>query len=254
MLPWWPGDYLSATRAFTLAERGAYTDLLFYSWINGPLPHETERLARILGVRQEEFAAVWPTIKSKFEVVPIGLINHRLERERQNSIDIRTKNSEKARQAAGARWVKGNARSNAPSIQPSDSLDAPSNARSNAPSIDAAQQGPQRPDLMLGAMLEQCLPASASSLSSESEPAPAVGGGKEGIGEKRGNLPAPSPEDVWKGQQEKIAKAIAAQPDWNDQQIATILLAQSGITKEMVKRCRKPIRARAENNGANHQP
>jgi uncharacterized protein YdaU (DUF1376 family) len=258
MLPWWPSDYFSATRSFTLAERGAYTDLLFYSWLNGPLPHEPERLARLVGVTPQEFADVWPTVRSKFEATAQGLINHRLERERRRSFDLRSKNSEKAAGAARARWLKEqqetNARSNAPSIQPSDSLDAPSNARSNAPSIDAAQQGLQKPDLMLGAMLERCPPSPSPSPSQSQSPAPAVGGGKEGSGENRGNLPALSPEQIWKGQQEKIAKAIAAQPDWNDQQIATILLPQSGITKEMVKRCRKPVRARAENNGANQQP
>ena len=261
MLPWWPSDYFSATRSFTLAERGAYTDLLFYSWLNGPLPHEPERLARLVGVTPQEFADVWSTVRSKFEATAQGLINHRLERERRRSFDLRSKNSEKAAGAARARWLKeqeANARSNAPSIQPSDSPDAPSNARSNAPSIDASQPGARIPDLMLGAMLERCPPSPSSSPSpspSQSQsPAPAVGGGKEGTGEKRGNLPAPSPAEIWKDQQEKIAKAIAAQPDWTDQQIATILLAQSGITKEMVKRCRKPVRARAENNGANQQP
>ncbi len=83
MLPWWPSDYFSATRSFTLAERGAYTDLLFYSWLNGPLPHEPERLARLVGVTPQEFADVWPTVRSKFEATAQGLINHRLERERK---------------------------------------------------------------------------------------------------------------------------------------------------------------------------
>ena len=88
MLPWWPSDYFSATRTFSLAERGAYCDLLFYSWLNGPLPHEPERLARIVGVTPQEFAEVWPTVKSKFEATAQGLINHRLERERRRTLDI----------------------------------------------------------------------------------------------------------------------------------------------------------------------
>ena len=66
MLPWFPRDYLAATRSLTLAERGAYTDLLFYSWDIGALPDDTKRIARMLGVDESEFAAIWPAIQSKF--------------------------------------------------------------------------------------------------------------------------------------------------------------------------------------------
>jgi uncharacterized protein YdaU (DUF1376 family) len=194
MLPWWPSDYLTATRGFTLAERGAYSDLLFYSWINGPLPHEPDRLARLIGVTLEELAAVWPVIKTKFESTPYGLINHRLERERRNSIEMRTKASDKAQQAAKARW--SNAPSNASStatypLLSSQNGDAPSNARSNASSIGAPQPAGQKPKMMLGAMLEQCLPASALALASSPESASSRAPFSEG---ERGSSFAPDPK------------------------------------------------------------
>jgi uncharacterized protein YdaU (DUF1376 family) len=56
MMPWFPRDYLSATRLMTLAQRGAYTDLLFYQWELGPLPSDPDQLARLVGATPEEFA------------------------------------------------------------------------------------------------------------------------------------------------------------------------------------------------------
>ena len=84
--------------------------------------------------------------------------------------------------------------------------------------------------------------------------------GKEGTGEKRGNLLASppttgeSPEEKWKRQREMIAEAIAARPTFSDKEIADIPLRDTGITKEMVRAYRqsvitngaKPKRVRAE--------
>lgn len=47
MLPFFPRDYLAATRHMSLAERGAYTDLLWLQWENGPLPTAPDQLARM---------------------------------------------------------------------------------------------------------------------------------------------------------------------------------------------------------------
>ena len=136
-LAWWPADYLGATRAMTIAERGAYIDLLNYSWLNGPLPHEPDRLARMIGVTPQEFAAVWPMIRPKFEVTPHGLVNNRMERERQIAIANQGKRSDKASKAAGARWGTSDAQSSAPSINSRPASDAPSNARSNGAATSA---------------------------------------------------------------------------------------------------------------------
>jgi len=82
MLPWFARDYLAATRYLSLAERGAYSDLLFFAWEMGPLPREPERLARLLGCTAEEFGNIWPAIASKFVTQGSGLINRRLEQHR----------------------------------------------------------------------------------------------------------------------------------------------------------------------------
>jgi uncharacterized protein YdaU (DUF1376 family) len=144
MLPWFPRDYLAATRGMTLAERGAYTDLLFFQWDTGPLPNDPGRLARMLGVPVAEFEAIWPALQGKFKIGERELWNERLERERTKSAELRRKASNKATQAAIARWRP----------------DAPSNAHSNASSIGS------EPKAMLGAMLEQCPPSPSPSPSS----------------------------------------------------------------------------------------
>jgi uncharacterized protein YdaU (DUF1376 family) len=100
MLPFWPRDYIAATRHLSLAERGAYTDLLFLSWEMGSLPKDPARLARLVGSGADEFAQVWPTIRAKFTETDDGLVNARLEEHRTESI----RRSDKARESALASW------------------------------------------------------------------------------------------------------------------------------------------------------
>jgi uncharacterized protein YdaU (DUF1376 family) len=205
MLPWFPRDYLAATRGMTLAERGAYTDLLFYSWDMGSLPNDPKRLARMLGVDMQEFMVIWPAVQPKFvRNETNGIVNERLERERRNSIGLRTKASEKAQQAARARWG-----SDAPS-------NAPSNANGNAPSINSAADSPKT---MLQAMLEQCPPSPSPSPSPSAASSPANQEGERGNHSKpvNGNGSSEEPKAI------RIAKAttlMKASPDLPISQIA----------------------------------
>jgi uncharacterized protein YdaU (DUF1376 family) len=102
MLPWFVRYYIAATRQFSLAERGAYTDLLFLSWEIGPLPNDPIRLARLIGVSAPEFKRVWTTIRTKFTETEKGLVNTRLEQHRVESMD----RSAKARSSAHLRWER----------------------------------------------------------------------------------------------------------------------------------------------------
>jgi uncharacterized protein YdaU (DUF1376 family) len=81
-MPFFVSDYLGKTRHLTLAERGAYCDLLFHSWNIGPLPKERNRLASMLGCTPKELSAVWPKIRDKFTETPAGYVNDRLEAHR----------------------------------------------------------------------------------------------------------------------------------------------------------------------------
>jgi len=86
MMPWFPRDYLAATRGLHLAERGAYTDLLFFQWEMGGLPTDLDRLALLIGIQSDEFAKIWPSIKNKFVKRGDQLINKRLEEHRLKAI------------------------------------------------------------------------------------------------------------------------------------------------------------------------
>jgi pyruvate/2-oxoglutarate dehydrogenase complex dihydrolipoamide acyltransferase (E2) component len=106
---------------------------------------------------------VWEAIKDKFvKTASGGLVNERLEREREMAVQKSITSSARATKAAKARW---NATSNAPS---------------NAPSIDS-DLADSKP--MLQAMLEQCPPDSDPDPypDSDSEPTPLEG-------DARGNL------------------------------------------------------------------
>lgn len=104
MLPWFPRDFLTSTRAMRLAERGAYCDLLFYQWEMGSLPASTEALARLLGATPKEFADVWKTVGKKFERVGDTLSNRRLEEHRLKAIDTRDKKASGAQKTNAKRY------------------------------------------------------------------------------------------------------------------------------------------------------
>ncbi len=91
MMPWFPRDWIAATRHMTLAERGAYRDLLDFQWEMGRLPLSVERLTGLLGVTPEEFIRVWPAIEEKFVEIDGFLINERLEEHRKVALTARDK-------------------------------------------------------------------------------------------------------------------------------------------------------------------
>jgi len=104
MMPWFARDYLAATRAMRLAERGAYCDLLFYQWEMGELPSDPTRLARLLGTDREEFQEIWPAIASKFIEKDGRLLNKRLEQHRLKAIAQRQKKIDAAKTTNNKRY------------------------------------------------------------------------------------------------------------------------------------------------------
>jgi uncharacterized protein YdaU (DUF1376 family) len=247
MLPWWPRDYLAATRSMTLAERGAYTDLLWFAWDTGVLPNDPSRLARMLGVSSEEFEAVWPGIKLKFVLTDAGgIVNERLERERAKATANRAKASEKAAKAAEARWVKENARSIPESNGQQDaaaSHDAPSNAPGNAPSIESESKLQKN---MLGAMLEQCppTPTPTPTPTPSPSPTPTLGECREPRISTNGspertraaiNGNSKEPENT----REKARKAVKSWADWGDAEIARV----AKLSIEDIQQARRDLTA-----------
>lgn len=91
MMPWFPRDFIAATRHLALAERGAYRELLDYQWEMGVLPKDEKRLARLLAITPDEFAEIWPSIRDKFEDTENGISNKRLEEHRKKAVEQRDK-------------------------------------------------------------------------------------------------------------------------------------------------------------------
>jgi uncharacterized protein YdaU (DUF1376 family) len=141
VLPLYVRDHITATRHMSLAERGAYMDLLCIAWdSNEPLSKEPERLARLLGCSPKEFAKIWPAIRRKLTETPEGFISERLEAERVEAIDNKMRKTHKARLASQGRWGQDRNRNHE-----SHSSASPSSAPSNASS-------------MLQALHEECPP------------------------------------------------------------------------------------------------
>lgn len=74
---WNPKLYLADTLNFTLAEDGAYRRLIdYYMETRAPIPSNKVALCRILGIGQDEFAAIAEQVLSKFDEVA-GELHHR---------------------------------------------------------------------------------------------------------------------------------------------------------------------------------
>lgn len=71
----------------SLAEYGAYMRLLQRQWIEGSVPVDMARLARLLRVTIDEMESIWPVLAPKFAEDGRGrLKNHRLDQERESAL------------------------------------------------------------------------------------------------------------------------------------------------------------------------
>jgi uncharacterized protein YdaU (DUF1376 family) len=102
---WYPKDILASARVqeMSLAEEGAYRRLLDYCWLNGSVPRDEKRCARLIGKGCTPETAKY--VLEMFTVDPNDesrMIHDRLEIEREKQ-----ESNSKARQAAAeARWNK----------------------------------------------------------------------------------------------------------------------------------------------------
>lgn len=103
----YPQDFLASDSVaqMTHEEVGVYILLLCRAWVGPGLPVEIARVARLVGITEERFAALWAgPLGSCFEERDGRLVNARMERER----DLSSKKSiERAK--AGARGGKARA-------------------------------------------------------------------------------------------------------------------------------------------------
>jgi uncharacterized protein YdaU (DUF1376 family) len=122
MMPWFPRDFIASTRALRIAERGAYRELLDFQWEMGRLPRAPDVLARLLGITQEEFDAIWPSIAIKFMHAGEFIYNQRLEQHREKALSMRQKKAAGAAATNAKRYAERHAKRVAEVSQPASNV------------------------------------------------------------------------------------------------------------------------------------
>jgi len=126
-------DFYMDTAGWTVAQVGAYTRLLMYEWVNGPIPCDMASLARIAGISDARtMYKMWlGTVGKKF--ISNGgnlLFNKRLEEEREKQAKRREIQTEKGKHGAEKRWKDHIAPAIA-QAQPNDSSSSSSSSSSS---------------------------------------------------------------------------------------------------------------------------
>ena len=89
----------------SLAGRGAFVELLGYQFANGSIPADDRTLCRITGSFPEEWSAVREEVLAKFELDESGnLVNLRMQKEREEREEIRSKRVDASRKGNERRW------------------------------------------------------------------------------------------------------------------------------------------------------
>lgn len=71
-------DWLEGTAEMTPDEKGVYIDLLAHQHQKGSLPADTKRLAKMVGLSEDDFLQKWMLLKNKFNRTDDRLVNRKL--------------------------------------------------------------------------------------------------------------------------------------------------------------------------------
>jgi uncharacterized protein YdaU (DUF1376 family) len=83
-MPFYPGDFVSATSHLSAAETGALMLLLAHAWLKGKLPSDDKILSRIARMSERQWASAKPPVKEFFSD---DWVNFRLEKERAKALE-----------------------------------------------------------------------------------------------------------------------------------------------------------------------
>lgn len=149
----YPADFYMDTGEWTVEEIGIYTRLLFSEWINGDLPDDPQRLARIAGCGSKKFKKAWPIVTTKFvHNGQLRLINKKMESVREKQRKYRESQSEAGKRGAEKRWKTD---SN-PIDNPIDNPNGETIALQSSPSSSSPNNKEQAtPDLSKGHYADQ---------------------------------------------------------------------------------------------------
>lgn len=124
-------DFLTDSNVIvmSLAERGAYITLICSCWLEGTLPSDVNRLARLCGCPLSAFRKIWPALAPCFRRRGTDrLVHPRLERERQKQAEYKQRQSDASRK----RWDKPQAsRGNATALPKPSSTSSSSSSSSD---------------------------------------------------------------------------------------------------------------------------
>jgi uncharacterized protein YdaU (DUF1376 family) len=103
-MPFYVGDYLSATGRLTTEQHGAYLLILLDYWKNGPPPNDDATLAALARVPLPAWRKMRAALFGFFEVRDGVLIQKRVEAERNRALKITEERSEAGKAGASKRW------------------------------------------------------------------------------------------------------------------------------------------------------
>ncbi|WP_432263199.1 hypothetical protein [Cupriavidus sp. TMH.W2] len=102
-------DFLSDENVAVMTNQalGAYIRLMCYAWLEGSIPAELQKLARLTGESLVDMERLWPEIVACFDPhpdMPGRLVQARLEREREKQATNREVRSAAGKLGADRRW------------------------------------------------------------------------------------------------------------------------------------------------------
>ena len=101
-------DFDMDTASWDNEEVGVYFRLLMYQWVNGTIPDDIGRLAKITRIGQKRFEKSWRIVSSKFQNNGNNeLINVRMERTRQKQDNYRKSQSDSGKRGVEKKKKEG---------------------------------------------------------------------------------------------------------------------------------------------------
>jgi uncharacterized protein YdaU (DUF1376 family) len=95
----------------SLAEEGAYRRLLDYCWLQGSLPNDMAKLAKLCRTTPKHMAEMWPAIEPCLYLAELGVWKHkRLEKERAKQDAYRARSAEGGRKSGEVRRAQAAAK------------------------------------------------------------------------------------------------------------------------------------------------
>ena len=100
----YPDDFAGGTRGMSLASKGAFVDLLSYQFANGYIPTDERTICRIIGAFPDEWRSIRDEVLPKFEEEDGAFVNRRMQKEREEREEIRSKRVEASQLGNKKRW------------------------------------------------------------------------------------------------------------------------------------------------------